>query len=144
MNNLDSRVIKFSFLFFLFLLVTASVTAQSSRQLLKRGNKLFNAEVYRSAIPYYEQVLAKDPDNAAALFRAGVAYMSFDKEKASEYIYRAQRLKPRVSGDIEYWLGRIDHLNYKFDDAIAHFRLYDARLKKNDIRKEEVANLIQQ
>jgi tetratricopeptide (TPR) repeat protein len=144
MKNLDARVLRFSLLAFLFLLVTVSVSAQSNRQLLKRGNKLFNDEAYRSAIPYYEQILAKDPDNAGALFRAGVCYISFDKEKASDYIYRAQRLKPKVSSDIEYWLGRIDHLNYKFDDAIAHFRLYDARLKKNDIRKEEVAVLIQQ
>jgi outer membrane protein OmpA-like peptidoglycan-associated protein len=131
-------------LFFLFLGVAFAGIAQSSRQLLKRGNKLFNDEAYRSALPFYEQVLAKDPDNAAALFRAGVSYITFDKEKASDYIYRAQRLKPKVSSDIEYWLGRIDHLNYKFDDAIAHFRLYDSRLKKNDIRKEEVATLIQQ
>lgn len=144
MNNVDTKIFKFSLLFLLFLGLAFHSHAQSSRQLLKRGNKLFNDEAYRSAIPFYEQVLAKDPDNAAALFRAGVSYISFDKEKASDYIYRAQRLKPKVSSDIEYWLGRIDHLNYKFDDAIAHFRLYDAKLKKNDIRKEEVAVLIQQ
>ncbi|MGV3502487.1 MAG: OmpA family protein [Adhaeribacter sp.] len=144
MNNLDTSIFRFSLLLLLFLGLGFSSQAQSSRQLLKRGNKLFNDEAYRSAIPFYEQVLAKDPDNAAALFRAGVSYISFDKEKASDYIYRAQRLKPKVSSDIEYWLGRIDHLNYKFDDAIAHYRLYDAKLKKNDLRKEEVASLIQQ
>jgi outer membrane protein OmpA-like peptidoglycan-associated protein len=144
MNNLYAKVFRFSLLFFLLLLMTSSLIAQSKRELLKKGKKLFNNENYRSAIPVFEQVLAKDPDNAAALYRAGVSYIAFDKEKSRNYIYRAQRLKPRVSRDIEYWLGRIDHLNYKFDEAITHYRLYDHRLKKNDIRKKEMATLIQQ
>ncbi|MDB5262314.1 MAG: hypothetical protein JWQ14_1595, partial [Adhaeribacter sp.] len=144
MNNSTSKFFRFSFLFCLALLVAVSAMAQSNRQLMKRGNKFFDDEAYRSAIPFYEQVLAKNPDDAAALFRAGVSYISFDKEKASEYIYRAQRLKPKVAKDVEYWLGRIDHLNYRFDEAIAHYRTYDVTLKKNDERKTEIARLIQQ
>ncbi|WP_146895090.1 OmpA family protein [Adhaeribacter aerolatus] len=144
MNNLTKKVFRFSFLFGLALLVAVSAMAQSNRQLMKRGNKFFDDENYRSAIPFYEQVLAKDADNAQALFRAGVSYISFDKEKASEYIYRAQRLSPKVAKDVEYWLGRIDHLNYRFDEAIAHYRAYDATLKKNDERKPEIARLMQQ
>ena len=69
--------------------------------------------------------------------------MCFDKEKASDYIYKAQRLKPKVSKDVEYWLGRVDHLNYNFDEAMAHYQAYNATLKKNDQRKEELAQLIQ-
>jgi len=144
MNQPLQKVLKCSFLFTFSFLLGFSTFAQSNRQLLKKGNKLYGEEIYRSAIPFYEQVLAEDPDNATALFRAGVSYISFDKEKASDYIYRAQRLKPKVSSDVEYWLGRIDHLNYKFDEAIAHYRLYDASLKKNDERKVELARLIQQ
>jgi hypothetical protein len=70
--------------------------------------------------------------------------MAFDKEKASDYIYKAQKLKPKVSKDVEYWLGRVDHINYRFDDAMNHFKAYDATLKKNDTRKAEIAMLIQQ
>jgi outer membrane protein OmpA-like peptidoglycan-associated protein len=144
MNKLASRVFKFSLLFCFTLLVAVSAMAQSNRQLMKRGDKFFNDEAYRSALPFYEQVLAKNPDEAEALFKAGVSYISFDKEKASDYIYRAQRLKPKVAKDIEYWLGRIDHINYRFDEAIAHYRAYDATLKKNDERKPEIARLMQQ
>ncbi|WP_245318652.1 OmpA family protein [Hymenobacter elongatus] len=88
-------------------------------------------------------MLAKEPNNALALFRAGISYMSFDKEKASDYIYKAQRLKPKVSKDVEYWLGRVDHLNYNFDEAIAHFQAYNTTLKKKDTRKASLAQLIQ-
>ncbi|AMJ68091.1 hypothetical protein AXW84_08590 [Hymenobacter sp. PAMC 26628] len=120
--------------------------AQSTGKLLKTGNKFFEQENYRASIPYYEQVLAKDPNNAKALFNAGIAYLSFDKEKASDYIYKAQRLKPKVSKDVEYWLGRVDHLNYNFDEAIAHYQSYNATLKakkSNEVRRQEVAQLIQ-
>ncbi|MBO3269445.1 MULTISPECIES: OmpA family protein [Hymenobacter] len=117
--------------------------AQGTRKQLKTANKFFEQENYRASIPYYEQVLAQDPNNAQALFRAGIAYMSFDKEKASDYIYKAQKLKPRVSRDVEYWLGRVDHLNYNFDEAIAHFQAYNTTLKAKDTRKKELAQLIQ-
>ncbi|OON70387.1 hypothetical protein B0919_05360 [Hymenobacter sp. CRA2] len=117
--------------------------AQSTRKQLKTANKFFDQENYRAAIPFYEQVLAKEPNNALALFRAGISYMSFDKEKASDYIYKAQKLKPKVSKDVEYWLGRVDHLNYNFDEAITHFQAYNATLKKKDTRKAQIGQLIQ-
>ncbi|KAA9339938.1 OmpA family protein [Hymenobacter busanensis] len=117
--------------------------AQSTRKQLKTANKFWEQENYRAAIPFYEQVLAKEPNNAQALFRAGISYMSFDKEKASDYIYKAQKLKPKVSKDVEYWLGRVDHLNYNFDEAITHFQAYNATLKKKDTRRADLAQLIQ-
>ncbi|WP_231717566.1 tetratricopeptide repeat protein [Hymenobacter sp. DG25A] len=110
MDNVVRRLLKVSCAFALATAVAQPTLAQSTRKQLKTANKLFDLENYRAAIPYYEQVLAKDPNNALALFRAGISYMSFDKEKASDYIYKAQRLKPKVSKDVEYWLGRVDHL----------------------------------
>jgi outer membrane protein OmpA-like peptidoglycan-associated protein/tetratricopeptide (TPR) repeat protein len=144
MDNVSKRLLQASAALALTAAVTTSAEAQSTRKDLQTGNKLFNQENYRASIPYYERVIAKDPNNAQALFRAGVSYLSFDKEKASDYIYKAQKLKPKVSKDVEYWLGRVDHLNYNFDEAITHYQAYNATLKKrNDTRREEVAQLIQ-
>ncbi|WP_242582596.1 OmpA family protein [Hymenobacter telluris] len=123
--------------------VAQPALAQSTRKQLKTANKFFEQENYRASIPFYEQVLAKEPNNPLALFRAGISYMSFDKEKASDYIYKAQKLKPKVSKDVEYWLGRVDHLNYNFDEAITHFQAYNTTLKAKDTRKAELAQLIQ-
>ncbi|WP_193427129.1 OmpA family protein [Hymenobacter lapidarius] len=143
MDNLSRRLLQASCAVALTAAIAAPAQAQSTRKDLKSGNKFFEQENYRAALPYYEKVLAKDPNNAKALFNAGIAYMSFDKEKASDYIYKAQKLKPKVSKDVEYWLGRVDHLNYNFDEAVVHFQAYNATLKKNDQRKEELAQLIQ-
>ena len=143
MDNFSRRLLQASCAVALTAAIAAPAQAQSTRKDLKTGNKFFEQENYRAALPYYEKVLAKDPNNAKALFNAGISYMSFDKEKASDYIYKAQKIKPKVSKDVEYWLGRVDHLNYNFDEAIAHFQTYNATLKKNDQRKEELAQLIQ-
>ncbi|HEX8426058.1 OmpA family protein [Hymenobacter sp.] len=143
MNNLVRRLLKASCAFALAAAVAQPALAQSTRKQLKTANKFFEQENYRASIPFYEQVLAKEPNNPLALFRAGISYMSFDKEKASDYIYKAQKLKPKVSKDVEYWLGRVDHLNYNFDEAIAHFQAYNVTLKPKDTRKAELAQLIQ-
>ena len=143
MDNLSRRLLQASCAVALTAAIASPAQAQSTRKDLKTGNKFFEQENYRAALPYYEKVLAKDPNNAKALFNAGISYMSFDKEKASDYIYKAQKIKPKVSKDVEYWLGRVDHLNYNFDEAVAHFQAYNATLKKNDQRKEELAQLIQ-
>ncbi|SHK49858.1 WD40-like Beta Propeller Repeat [Hymenobacter psychrotolerans DSM 18569] len=143
MDNLVRRLLKASCAFALTAAVAQPALAQSVRKQLKTANKFFEQENYRASIPFYEQVLAKEPNNALALFRAGISYMSFDKEKASDYIYKAQKLKPKVSKDVEYWLGRVDHLNYNFDEAISHYQAYNATLKQKDTRKSELAQLIQ-
>ncbi|WP_345120442.1 OmpA family protein [Hymenobacter antarcticus] len=142
MDNLSRRLLQASCAVALTAAVANPAAAQSTRKDLKAGNKLFEQDNYRAAIPYYEKVLAKDPNNAKALFNAGISYMSFDKEKASDYIYKAQKIKPKVDKSVEYWLGRVDHLNYNFDEAVAHFQAYNATLKKSDQRKEELAQLI--
>ncbi|GAB2968166.1 hypothetical protein GCM10027048_43750 [Hymenobacter coalescens] len=143
MDNFVRRLLQASVAMALTAAVAQPSMAQSTRKQLKTANKFFDQENYRAAIPFYEQVLAKEPNNALALFRAGISYMSFDKEKASDYIYKAQKLKPKVSKDVEYWLGRVDHLNYNFDEAITHFQAYNATLKKKDTRKAQLAQLIQ-
>ena len=144
MDNKVKRLLKASLVLALAGAGAAPAMAQSTRKAMSTANKFFENENFRASIPFYEQVLAKEPDNALALFRAGISYMSFDKEKASDYIYKAQRLKPKVSKDVEYWLGRVDHINYNFDDAITHYQSYATTLKKkNDPRKEEIAQRIQ-
>ncbi|NEM98337.1 OmpA family protein [Pontibacter burrus] len=144
MNQLAKSFSRFSLLLALLCLVAVTASAQSNRKLIRSGNKLFAKENYRAAVPFYEQVLANDPNNAQALYYAGISYMTFDKEKAADYLYRAQKIKPNVDRDISYWLGRADHINYRFDSAIEHFQEAQKNLRRRDEeRREELAMLIQ-
>ncbi len=144
MNQLAKSFSRFSLLLVFICLLAASAMGQSTRKQLRAANKFYAKENFREALPLYEQVLASDQNNAKALFRAGVSYMTFDKEKAADYLYRAQKLKPNVDKDLHYWLGRVDHINYRFDSAIEHYQAYQKEIpKRDDERRREVAQLIQ-
>jgi len=144
MNNSARWGTSISLLLLMLCLLAAPASAQDIRKHMRAGNMLFDKENYRAAISFYEQVLAADPNNARALYYAGISYMTFDKEKACNYLYRVQELKPNINKDLVYWLGRADHANYRFDSAIRHFELYRKTLKKRDQEHlMEVAQLIE-
>jgi coenzyme F420-reducing hydrogenase gamma subunit len=71
MDNVIRKLRKASFLLAIGLCASSSAFAQSTRKLMKDGNKQFENENYRAAIPFYEKVLAKEPDNETALFGPG-------------------------------------------------------------------------
>ncbi|KAA3439365.1 OmpA family protein [Rufibacter hautae] len=144
MNHLDKRLFRTS-LFFLTLFIMASTAmAQSTRKLIRSGDKMFNQANFRAALPFYERALERDPNNAKALYRAGISYIAFDKEKASEYVYKAYKMKPKVGDDVLYWLGRVDLVNYEFDNAIKNAQAYQATLgKRDDEGREQAALLLQ-
>ncbi|WP_162052040.1 OmpA family protein [Pontibacter pamirensis] len=145
MNQLAKSFSRFTMLLAFICLLAASASAQSTRKQLRTANRFFDRENYRAAIPMYEEVLAQNPDNATALYRAGISYLTFDKERAADYLYRAQALKPNVDRDLNYWLGRVDHINYRFDSAIENWQKYQQEIpRRNEYRREEVAQLIQQ
>ncbi|OKL39348.1 OmpA family protein [Pontibacter flavimaris] len=144
MNYLAKSFSRVSLLLAMVCLLAATASAQSTRKQMRTANKFFKKENYRAALPYYDQVLAADPNNAKALYFAGISYLTFDKEKSADYLYRAQELNPKVDKEMEYWLGRTDHINYRFDSAIEHFQNYQKTIKQRNVeRKEEVAQLIQ-
>ncbi|MCC9166039.1 OmpA family protein [Pontibacter harenae] len=144
MNHLAKQFSKLLLLLAIVGFCATEASAQSTRKLLRSGNKFFDRENYRAAIPFYEQVLANDPANAKALYFAGISYMTFDKEKAADYIYRAREAKPNLDSEMQYWMGRIDHINYRFDSAIKNFQAYQKEIpRRNEERREEVAMLIQ-
>jgi outer membrane protein OmpA-like peptidoglycan-associated protein len=144
MNHLDKRLLRTSFLVLTLFLMASAVMAQSTRKLIRSGDKLFNQANFRAALPYYERALERDPENATAMYKAGISLIAFDKEKASEYIYKAYRIKPKVGDDVLYWLGRVDLVNYEFDNAIRNAQAYQATLgSRDDEGKEQAALLLQ-
>lgn len=143
MNICSKQIVQL--LFFLLVLGAASCTLlQRGSPLMRSGDRYFMMENHRAAAEAYEEVLSTEPNNARALYRAGLSYLAFDKEKASEYLYKAYTIDPAVDADILYWLGRAEHINYRFDEAIAHFKNYHESISGlNKGRKEEALRLMQ-
>ena len=134
-------------IFSLIIILVATITSygQDVEASLKQANSLYKGEQFRNAIPFYEEVLKAQPDNAEALFKSGVCYLNrFSKEKALENILKAYEKDPKVSSHIQYWLGRAYHLNYKFDEALNAYTTYKASLRKKDQRSDDLRIHIEQ
>lgn len=133
------------FFVILFLFLSVPLFSQSTKLLFQEGNKLFKQEHYRKALPYLEKVLEAEPNNAEAMFEAGVCYLHrYSKEKALQFILKAYALDPKVSKYIHFWLGRAYHQNYQYDKAIEHYNIYKGSLGKADQRRKEADKHIAQ
>ena len=132
--------IKHLTLFALLILCSGlSVKAQRVSSSLKKANDLYKDDQYRNALPFYEEVLKTQPDNAEALYKSGICYLNrFSKEKALENILKAYNKDSSVSKHIRYWMGRAYHLNYKFDEALQSYSIYKSTLRKVDQRSDDL------
>ncbi|HSZ71882.1 MAG TPA: OmpA family protein [Cytophagaceae bacterium] len=112
---------------------------------MKNGDKLFEDNFYRKALPFYEQILTTEPNNPKSLFKSGVCYLNrYSKDKALVNIQKAYELDPKVDKHVHYWLGRAYHLNYQFDKAKEEYNVYKNTLGKADSRRKEVEQYIEQ
>ncbi len=135
----------YSFLFLFFVSSIGNIQSQDIKSLMKSGDKLFSDNMYRNALPFYEQVLTTEPNNAEALFKSGVCFLNrYSKDKALVNIQKAFELNPEVDKHIHYWLGRAFHLNYQFDKAKEEYTTYAQSLRKSDSRRKEVEQYIEQ
>src|SRR5436190_14774137 len=81
--------------------------SQDTKSLKTNGDREFKLEHYRKALPFFEQIIQADPNDADAFFKAGVCYLyKYSKEKALEYLLKANSMDPSVDKHMTYWLGR--------------------------------------
>ncbi|RMG86456.1 MAG: tetratricopeptide repeat protein [Bacteroidetes bacterium] len=119
---------KHTFLRVAFLLITLPLLGQTDnrmtqeevdlQQVFIEGTREKILERYDKAIPFFEQVLARDPDNAAAAFELAQVYAAEDDaEKALKYARHAAEKEP---GNVWYQLFLADlYQNQNADDKAA-------------------------
>lgn len=104
---------------------------------LELGDQLYN-EVpfprYIRAIPFYESANQFNPNNGDLNYKLGICYLNSSnmKFKSIEYFLKAYKLKPTVSREIHYYIGRGYQLNYEWDKAIYEYELYRKILNNKD------------
>jgi outer membrane protein OmpA-like peptidoglycan-associated protein len=118
---------------------------QDTKSLKGNGDREYKLEHYRKALPFFEQVIQANPQDADAIFKAGVCYLhKYSKEKALENLLKAYAMDPNVDKHIAYWLGRAYHQNYQFDKALEYYNTYKSAYGKYDERRLEVEKFIRQ
>ena len=97
----------------------------------KEGNSILEMgeNMSRSALPYFLKAQAFNPNNALLNFRIGVCYLnSFERNKAYEYIMKANELNPSVDVKIRFYIAYVYHLKSDWDKAITEYEAYKGSL----------------
>ncbi|MBL7888461.1 MAG: PD40 domain-containing protein [Bacteroidia bacterium] len=121
---------RFIFLWMLLLSLNAGeVFAQNSfaseEELKTQAAKLFDEDQFEEAYPLYSQLVSLYQKDVNYNFRLGVCmlYASDDKEKPIAFLEFAAK-SPEAEKEVQFYLARAYHLNYRFDDAIKKYNEY--------------------
>ena len=76
------------FMLTLLLGVVLGVGAQTDRQFVRDGNKMFNSQQYDKAEIQYRKAVSKNPSNSQAVYNLGCALMMQNKDSAAIVQYQ--------------------------------------------------------
>jgi outer membrane protein OmpA-like peptidoglycan-associated protein/tetratricopeptide (TPR) repeat protein len=94
---------------------------------VRQGNKYFDEGpgTYRDARKEYLKAYRYNPNNAELNYMIGVCFIySDDKFESIKYLKKSYKIKPNVTPDIRFMLGRAYHLVLDFDNAILEYTEY--------------------
>ncbi len=109
-------------------LISAELMAnKSDRALLEKAESIMQDENFLDALPYYDNLLQKYPNDQYIIYKAGICYLSKSDvpEQSKELLKKVLELNPSIP-DLHYYYGRALHMNYLFNEAIAEFETYIA------------------
>lgn len=125
-------------LFFLILLLSCPVFSQSD--IKKEASKLFEEEEYTKAYKLYSQLVANYPKDPEYNYKLGVCmiFSEPDKKKSLPYLMFAKRNMNDETKDAVFWLGKANHINYLFDEAIKNYTEFKKTASASKQKKLQV------
>ena len=109
---------------FCFFTDNASLFAQNLAQIQKKAESNFKALNYAAAQVEYRQLLAQDPKSIDFNFKYAVCvYYSEERNTAKKYFEFAAQ-SPQSPMSVYFYLGKLNHFEYKFQKAISYYELY--------------------
>lgn len=102
------------------------------------GEEQYEAENYLLALPHYRALEAKYGEAVFLQYRIGICllYKSDETEQAFSYLSAVKKKNPKAA-DIDYYIGRAQHINNSFDEAIASFEAYKLNKRaRPDLKKQ--------
>src|ERR1700741_683912 len=108
------------FLLLVICMLTVSV-GFAQKELKEEAAYFFENKEYRKAYDAYDKLYAQNPKNMDYKFRFGYSAL-FAPEKKLRAIEIFEDLKRTDnSPEVDYYLAKAFHINYRFDDAIASY-----------------------
>ena len=135
------RFYKYILLLALSVLAFADVSAQSDRQFIRNGNRLYRQQNYAKAEIEYRKALSKNPSNPQALYNLGTALLMQQKDSAAvEQLQNAAKTETSKYRKAMAWhnIGVACQKHKLFSEAI---KAYEESLRNNPADNETRYNL---
>lgn len=97
---------------------------KDEKKKLEQAENFYNQQMYLRALPSYVDLMNAHTDDYYFKLRSGICYMYSDEKPRSVELLEAVAQKYPKTPDMQFYLGRAYHLNYKFDKAIESFNEY--------------------
>ncbi len=128
-------------LFLMLSVFTLTVNAQTDRQLIREGNRLFVKQQYDKAEIQYRKAVSKNPANPQAVYNLGCALMMQNKDSAAVVQYekasKLEKNKLRLAS-VFHNIGVICQNHKMYGEAI---KAYEQSLRNNPKDDETRYNL---
>ena len=100
------------------------------------GEYFYDQKNFLRALTAFEQLAKGHPADPYFNYMTGICYLykSDEKEMSLKYLLAADSLDHKMQ-DIDYFLGRAYHLNYKFDQAKLYFNSFIASKPPEEKKK---------
>ena len=113
--------------FWLFLFgVSSYSTGQSVIQIEKRAKEALKNKQYEAAKIDYQILVSREPSSADYNFHYALCVFHTESKKESQKYFEVSIKNSSAFCEAHYYLGRIFHAGYLFNDAITAFETYRA------------------
>lgn len=114
--------------------------SKDEKKKLESAEYFFTSENYLRALPLYVELMNAHPDDTYFKYKSGICFLYKSDEKAKAItLLKEVAEKDSLTSDINFYLGRAYHLNYKFEEAILTFKKYLAQKPAPPINQQLLA-----
>lgn len=123
-----THIFIFSFMICSFFTLTAY--SQNEKNTVEDANYYFSIGEYRKAYALFDKLYTKSPKNLDYKFKLGYCCLFYPEKKLRGIEIFEDIKREGKAKDVDYYLGKAYHINYRFDDGIKHYEAYLATIKE--------------
>lgn len=97
----------------------------------------FEANDFMRAYDLYDKLLTQSPQNNEYKFRLGICALKYPEKKARAIELFEDLKRIDKSRDIDFYLGKAYHLNYRFDESLASYNNFLNAFQKSEKLADE-------
>lgn len=127
---------KLKFVLLLVLLFSGRVFAQD-KDLRQEASFHYENRDFKKAYELYDKLSAQNPKNLEYKFRLGVSSLNYPEKKVRSIEIFEELKRIDKTAEINYYLGKAYHINYRFDEALTAYNAYLSAMEGTKQKDED-------